>query len=103
MSQASTFDESGDDVEMMDNGDADTGTDEVTYQPRPIADLQGRRGIQPADLQKLARAGFQTIEAVAYTPKRQLMHVAGFSEQKAAGILAEGTFDPRFYTLCSRL
>jgi DNA repair protein RAD51 len=35
-------------------------------------------------------AGFNTVEAVAYTPRRQLETIKGISEMKAGKILAEG-------------
>jgi DNA repair protein RAD51 len=34
--------------------------------------------------------GYQTVESVAYTPRRVLEQLKGISEQKAAKILAEG-------------
>jgi DNA repair protein RAD51 len=34
--------------------------------------------------------GYQTVESVAYAPKRMLEQVKGISEQKAVKILAEG-------------
>ena len=47
-------------------------------------------GISPQDIKKLADAGLHTVEAVAYTPKKNLMAIKGISEQKAEKILAEG-------------
>lgn len=34
--------------------------------------------------------GFNTVESVAYTPRRVLEQIKGISEQKAAKILGEG-------------
>lgn len=34
--------------------------------------------------------GYQTVESVAYAPRRMLEQVKGISEQKAVKILAEG-------------
>lgn len=48
-------------------------------------------GIHPQDIKKLADNGLNTVEAVAYTPKKALMAIKGISEQKAEKILAEGT------------
>lgn len=47
-------------------------------------------GISPQDCQKLAESGLHTIEAVAFTPKKQLCTIKGISEAKADKILAEG-------------
>lgn len=47
-------------------------------------------GINPQDVKKLADSGLNTVEAVAYTPKKTLMAIKGISEQKADKILAEG-------------
>ena len=47
-------------------------------------------GIHPQDIKKLADAGFHTVEAVAYTPKKNLISIKGISEQKAEKILSEG-------------
>ncbi len=50
-------------------------------------------GINPQDIKKLADNGLNTVEAVAYTPKKALMQIKGISEQKADKILAEGEQD----------
>jgi DNA repair protein RAD51 len=47
-------------------------------------------GINAQDIKKLTDAGLHTVEAVAYTPKKNLMAIKGISEQKAEKILAEG-------------
>ena len=47
-------------------------------------------GISPQDIKKLTDAGLHTVEAVAYTPKKNLMAIKGISEQKAEKIIAEG-------------
>lgn len=47
-------------------------------------------GIHLQDVKKLTDAGFHTVEAVAYTPKKNLIGIKGISEQKAEKILAEG-------------
>lgn len=57
--------------------------------PLPVQRLQ-EGGINPQDIKKLADAGLHTVEAVAYTPKKNLMAIKGISEQKAEKILAEG-------------
>ena len=47
-------------------------------------------GIHAQDVKKLTDAGYHTVEAVAYTPKKNLISIKGISEQKAEKILAEG-------------
>jgi DNA repair protein RAD51 len=57
--------------------------------PLLIEKLQ-EAGIHAQDVKKLTDAGFHTVEAVAYTPKKSLISIKGISEQKAEKILAEG-------------
>jgi DNA repair protein RAD51 len=59
--------------------------------PLTITKLQ-ESGIHPQDIKKMVDAGLNTVEAVAYTPKKHLMAIKGISEQKADKILAEGMF-----------
>jgi len=47
-------------------------------------------GIHPNDIKKLAEAGLNTVEAVAFTPKKTLLTIKGISEAKADKIIAEG-------------
>lgn len=42
------------------------------------------------DIQLIVDGGFNTVESVAYTPRRVLEQIKGISEQKATKILAEG-------------
>jgi DNA repair protein RAD51 len=49
-------------------------------------------GISASDTKKLADAGLNTIEAVAFTPKKTLLTIKGISEAKADKILTEGQF-----------
>lgn len=58
--------------------------------PMMIQKLQ-EAGIHPQDIKKLMDSGLNTVESVAYTPKKSLMAIKGISEQKAEKILAEGT------------
>uniref|UniRef100_A0A8D2JUD9 RAD51 recombinase n=1 Tax=Theropithecus gelada TaxID=9565 RepID=A0A8D2JUD9_THEGE len=46
-------------------------------------------GINANDVKKLEEAGFHTVEAVAYAPKKELINIKGISEAKADKILAE--------------
>jgi DNA repair protein RAD51 len=54
--------------------------------PTPIMGLQ-EHGIAASDIKKLEEAGFHTIEAVAFTPKKVLINVKGLSEAKVDKIL----------------
>ncbi|KIR42478.1 DNA repair protein RAD51 [Cryptococcus deuterogattii 99/473] len=56
--------------------------------PLLVAKLQ-EVGISAQDTKKLSDAGFHTVEAVAFTPKKTLCTIKGISEQKADKILAE--------------
>ncbi len=47
-------------------------------------------GIHPNDIKKLSDAGLNTVESVAFTPKKVLITIKGISEQKADKIIAEG-------------
>ncbi|KAL4069663.1 recombinase [Scleroderma yunnanense] len=46
-------------------------------------------GIHANDIRKLSDAGLNTVEAVAFTPKKNLLAIKGISEAKADKILAE--------------
>ncbi|KAI0655172.1 Rad51 variant [Cubamyces menziesii] len=54
-----------------------------------LVDKLAEAGITAQDIKKLTEAGLHTVEAVAYTPKKNLMTIKGISEQKADKILAE--------------
>ncbi|KAH7929320.1 hypothetical protein BV22DRAFT_130802 [Leucogyrophana mollusca] len=47
-------------------------------------------GIHPNDIKKLSEAGLNTVEAVAFTPKKNLLAIKGISDAKADKIIAEG-------------
>ncbi|XP_037524000.1 DNA repair protein RAD51 homolog 1 [Rhipicephalus sanguineus] len=59
-----------------------------SFGPLKIQKLEGN-GIGAADIRKLEEAGFHTVEAVAYAPKKQLLTIKGISEAKADKLLAE--------------
>ncbi|KAI2616405.1 DNA repair protein rhp51 [Hypomontagnella submonticulosa] len=59
--------------------------------PTPVIALDGLAGLTKRDCQLLIDGGYQTVESVAYTPRRTLEQVKGISEQKAAKILAEAS------------
>ncbi|KAK9447430.1 Rad51-domain-containing protein [Limtongia smithiae] len=58
--------------------------------PTPLSALEGN-GITAGDLRKVLEAGLNTVEAVAYTPKRQLCTIKGISEAKADKLLTEAS------------
>jgi DNA repair protein RAD51 len=41
------------------------------------------QGINAADIKKLKDAGYHTVEAVAFAPKKDLLAIKGISEVKA--------------------
>jgi DNA repair protein RAD51 len=66
-----------------------TDDDFAASGPLLVAKLQ-EAGIHSQDIKKLADAGLNTVEAVAFTPKKALIAIKGISDQKADKILAEG-------------
>ncbi|KHN95366.1 DNA repair protein RAD51 [Metarhizium album ARSEF 1941] len=60
--------------------------------PTPLTALEGIAGLTKRDIQLVMDGGFNTVESVAYTPRRMLEQIKGISEQKAQKILGEGTF-----------
>lgn len=61
---------------------------EESFGPLPLRQLEAN-GIGAADIKKLEEAGYFTVEAVAYAPKKNLLAIKGISEAKADKILAE--------------
>lgn len=55
-----------------------------------IVCVKGIAGLTKRDIQLVVDGGFNTVESVAYTPRRVLEQIKGISEQKAAKILGEG-------------
>ena len=47
-------------------------------------------GINASDIKKLVDAGFQTVEGVAFTPKKNLITIKGLTEAKVDKILEAG-------------
>jgi DNA repair protein RAD51 len=58
--------------------------------PTPLSALEGVAGLTKRDIQLIVDGGFNTVESVAYTPRRVLEQIKGISEQKATKILSEG-------------
>ena len=53
--------------------------------------LAQEHGISSNDISKLQDAGYYTVEAVAYAPKKALLAIKGISEAKADKILNEAS------------
>ncbi|KAH3711685.1 hypothetical protein DPMN_071357, partial [Dreissena polymorpha] len=64
--------------------------EEETFGPMLLARLESH-GVSATDIKKLEEAGFFTVEAVAYAPKKNLLAIKGISEAKADKILAEAS------------
>jgi len=58
--------------------------------PTPIRQLE-QCGIAATDVKKLIDAGYHTVEALAYTPKKALLTIKGISEAKLDKIFTEAT------------
>ncbi|KAF9764107.1 DNA repair protein RAD51 like protein 1 [Nosema granulosis] len=52
-------------------------------------DVLKNQGIGPADINKLIEAGFNSVEALAYAPKKQLLTIKGFSDVKVDKLIKE--------------
>ncbi|KAK1313190.1 hypothetical protein QJS10_CPA06g02193 [Acorus calamus] len=63
--------------------------DEIQHGPFPIDQLQAS-GIASLDVKKLKDAGFCTVEAVAYAPRKELLQVKGISDAKVDKIIEAG-------------
>ncbi|TPX47113.1 hypothetical protein SeMB42_g02181 [Synchytrium endobioticum] len=68
----------------------DETAQEEVHGPLPIGKLE-QFGVSATDVKKLVEAGFHTVEAVAFTPKKTLLTIKGISEAKADKILAEAS------------
>ncbi|EAW92433.1 RAD51 homolog (RecA homolog, E. coli) (S. cerevisiae), isoform CRA_c [Homo sapiens] len=73
-------------MQMQLEANADTSVEEESFGPQPISRLE-QCGINANDVKKLEEAGFHTVEAVAYAPKKELINIKGISEAKADKIL----------------
>lgn len=68
-----------------------SGSSSYVHRVPRRADPRQQHGLTAKDCQKLAEAGFNTLESVAFTPKKILITVKGISEAKADKILATAT------------
>ncbi|XP_076165228.1 DNA repair protein RAD51 homolog A [Ptiloglossa arizonensis] len=69
---------------------AEDELEEYNPQAKLIKTLE-RNGITAGDIKKLEEAGYYTVEAVAYAPKKHLIAIKGISEAKADKILQEAS------------
>ncbi|CAK9808999.1 DNA repair protein RAD51 homolog 1 [Anthophora plagiata] len=69
---------------------AEDDSEEYNPQVKLIKTLEGN-GITAGDIKKLEEAGYYTVEAVAYAPKKCLIAIKGISEAKADKILQEAS------------
>ncbi|CAG2062112.1 unnamed protein product, partial [Timema podura] len=60
------------------------------FGPQMINKLEAQ-GIGGPDIKKLQEAGYHTVEAVAFAPKKHLLTIKGISEAKADKIIAEAS------------
>ncbi|KAI5185294.1 DNA repair protein RAD51 [Nematocida homosporus] len=54
----------------------------------PISELT-KEGVSQADINKLIEAGYNTVDAIAYAPKKNLLMIKGFSETKVDKLVKE--------------
>ncbi|XP_067895749.1 DNA repair protein RAD51 homolog 1 isoform X1 [Heterodontus francisci] len=73
---------------MQTRTEENAAVEEESFGPQAISRLE-QCGISANDVKKLEEAGFHTVEAVAYAPKKELLNIKGISEAKAEKILAE--------------
>lgn len=73
--------------------------DELQFSGPLLVNKLTEAGIHPQDIKKLAEAGLNTVEAVAFTSKKHLITIKGISDQKADKILAEGERDAWIFTV----
>lgn len=76
---------------------------EEIHGPTPVDQLQAA-GIASVDVKKLKDAGICTVEAVAYTPRKDLLQIKGISEAKVDKIIeAASKLVPLGFTSASEL
>lgn len=49
--------------------------------------MLAQKGIPAVDIKKLEEAGFRTVEAIAFTPKKTLIEIKGLSENRIDKII----------------
>ena len=73
---------------MQESRESHAEAEDENFGPLPISRLE-TQGISANDVKKLQEAGFCTVEAVAFVPKKMLLDIKGISEAKADKVLAE--------------
>lgn len=61
---------------------------EATNGPRSLQVLE-QYGVASGDIKKLIDSGFNTVESIAYSPRKAVLAVKGISENKAEKIISE--------------
>lgn len=57
--------------------------------PTPLSALEGMSGLTSRDIKLFVDGGYNTVESIAYAPRKALELIKGISEQKATRIQAE--------------
>ncbi|RZC89917.1 hypothetical protein C5167_028979 [Papaver somniferum] len=79
------------------------GEEEIIHGPFPVEQLQAS-GIASVDVKKLKDAGLCTVEAVAYSPRKELLLIKGISDAKVDKITEAATkLVPLGFTSASQL
>jgi DNA repair protein RAD51 len=87
MKQAQKNKAKAQETEAAAEGEEEAQAEELEIDgPTPIKALE-EKGINAGDIKKLEEAGFHTVEAVAFTPKKHLVIVKGLSEAKVEKII----------------
>ncbi|XP_065371409.1 DNA repair protein RAD51 homolog 1 [Calliphora vicina] len=60
------------------------------FGPLPVTKLEVN-GITSNDIQRLKAAGYHTVESVAFSPKKELLNIKGFSDNKVDKLLAHAS------------
>lgn len=77
--------------------------EDMQHGPFPIEQLEAS-GIAAIDVKKLRDAGLCTVEAIAYSPRKDLLQIKGISEAKVDKIIeAASKLIPLGFTSASQL
>ncbi|KAL0481986.1 DNA repair protein RAD51 [Acrasis kona] len=72
--------------EEAEEQEEEEATDQEIVGPKLIQELE-QHGISASDVKKMLAGGFNTVESVAFAPKKQIITVKGISEAKAEKII----------------
>ncbi|KTW25774.1 DNA repair protein rhp51 [Pneumocystis carinii B80] len=78
------------DEEPAEESTQDMNEEDIICGPTPLSKLEGN-GISASDIKKIIEAGYNTVEAIAYTPKRAILLIKGISEAKADKLISEAS------------